>query len=87
MSVQTELAWNSPAAIAEWWKTDRQASFARPYSAELVARLRQPIKMEVASNVIAMKLRDLLLKRQATKTASLTFGVYSPDRDRGQVLI
>ncbi|KAJ6606036.1 isocitrate lyase [Mycena vulgaris] len=67
-------AWNSPEAIQAWWDTPEQAIFHRPYSAELVASLRDPLPASLASSIQGRKLRQVFAKHQQAKTASVTIG-------------
>ncbi|KAJ6630340.1 isocitrate lyase [Mycena sp. CBHHK59/15] len=67
-------AWGSSAAIQAWWDTPEQAFFHRPYSAELVASLRDPVPGSLASSAQGRKLRQIFAQHQHAKTASVTIG-------------
>lgn len=66
--------WQSPDAIRTWWEQDHQKQIKRPWSAELVSTLRQPLPMVPVANPVAMKLRRVLQRSFETKTGTLTFG-------------
>ncbi|KAJ7647856.1 isocitrate lyase [Roridomyces roridus] len=66
--------WSSPQAIQAWWDTPEQSFFHRPYSAELVASLRDPLPSHLASSVQGRKLRKVFEKHHQNKTASVTIG-------------
>ncbi|KAI5480289.1 isocitrate lyase [Pseudohyphozyma bogoriensis] len=68
--------WQSPEAIAAWWKTPSQDHFHRPYSAELVASLRQPLNEGVPGNAPAMKFRKMLQDNIKNKATTFTIGAY-----------
>ena len=65
--------WNSPEAIEAWWAgpTQKDIGLKRPYTAETVAKLREPFPESLPSNQMSLKLKGLFKRLLETKGVSL----------------
>ncbi|KUJ20299.1 putative mitochondrial 2-methylisocitrate lyase [Mollisia scopiformis] len=66
------------ASIEDWWKTPRQASIKRPYTARRIATLRNTVREEYVSSRQALKLWSQFQSHLDNGTYELTFGATDP---------
>lgn len=66
-------SWRDIKAIERWWASPSQCNVKRPYSAEMVAKLRDVYPECEHGNLYAKKLRNIFAQHHAKRTASYTF--------------
>lgn len=64
--------------VQEWFKSERFANVARPYTAENVVALRSVLRQSYAADQQAKKMWKLLQEHHAKGTCSWTFGALDP---------
>ncbi|KAK8850769.1 isocitrate lyase [Kwoniella newhampshirensis] len=64
--------WLSPETVKAWWSSATQSAINRPYTAEQVVHLRDRFPENVASNEMALKLREILEKHRVNQTVNIT---------------